>query len=277
MTTFDTWYQQLINNILINGVEEINERTGFKTKIITGVSGSFRTADGFPALTLRKIPVKLFVAEQVWYLQGKRELDFFQQFSKIWDDFKDDDGNTVESGYGYRWRNFFKRDQIEGLVTMLQNEPSSRQGVVITWDPNTDGLASAKKKNVPCVPMFVVNIVGGELNLHFLFRSNDVMLGLPHDMAGFALLQLILAQKLGVKPGWLYYSGTHCHIYENHYEQAGDLASRTQHHAEIILNLPENSYERAIAEDASLVEEITENILLQYQPLGKVKPMKIAL
>jgi len=278
MTKFDFWYKQLVNEILVNGIEEQNERTGLKTKIITGISGTFYPAQEFPLLTLRKIPIKLFVAEQIWYLQGETNLDFFQKFSKIWDDFKDDgEANTVESGYGYRWRGFFGRDQIESLIEMLQKEPSSRQGVVITWDPNTDGLASAKKKNVPCVPIFTVNIVGNKLNLHFVFRSNDVMLGLPHDIAGFAILQMILAQKLGVEVGALHYSGSHCHIYENHYEQAEEISQRSNEHLPVLLKLPENSFERAIAKDEDLVKEISQILESQYQPMGKVRRMKIAL
>ena len=148
---------------------------------------------------------------------------------------------------------------------------------MITWDPNTDGLASAKKKNVPCVPMFTVNIVGNKFNLHFVFRSNDVMLGLPHDIAGFALLQMILAQKLGIEAGALHYSGSHCHIYENHYQQAEEISQRSNEHLPVLLKLPENSFDLAIAKDEELVKEISQILESQYQPMSKVKRMKIAL
>ena len=94
MTKFDQWYQQLVRTILTEGVQEFNRRTGHHTKIITGVAQTFRPAEEFPLLTLRKIPIKLFVAEMIWYLQGTKELSFFQKFSRIWDDFKDDDCNT---------------------------------------------------------------------------------------------------------------------------------------------------------------------------------------
>jgi thymidylate synthase len=161
---------------------------------------------------------------------------------------------------------------------MFQKEPSSRQGVVITWDASSDGLNGEKKKNVPCVPLWTANIVGGELNIHFLFRSQDIMLGLPHDVAGFALLQLILAQKLGVKPGFLHYSGSHCHIYENHYEQARTLLTRENpDHKPVVLDLPANSYDRAVAKDEALVMEIFESLNMQYFPLAKLGKMQIAL
>ena len=277
MTKFDQWYQQLVRTILTEGVQEFNLRTGYYTKIITGVAQTFRPAEEFPLLTLRKIPIKLFVAEMIWYLQGTKELSFFQKFSRIWDDFKDDDGNTVSTSYGYRWRSFFARDQIAGLIVLLEKDPSSRHGVVVTWDPNSDGLNSPPKKNVPCVPIWTVNIVGGELHLHFLFRSQDVMLGLPHDIAGFALLQMILAQRLGVKPGLLHYSGSNVHIYENHFKQAEKLLNRHHEHPPVQLVLPENTFTRAEQKDESLVLEIVEQLSSQYQPLPSLGKMPIAL
>jgi thymidylate synthase len=277
ISTINNFYQSLVSEIIHNGIEEKNERTGFKTKIVSGINATFEPADEFPLLTLRKIPLKLFIAEMVWYLQGVKELDFFQQYSRIWDDFMDE-GNVAESGYGYRWRNHFGRDQISSLVAMLERDPSSRQGVVVTWDANNDGLDSAPKKNVPCVPMWVANIVGGKLNLHFTFRSNDIMLGMPHDIAGFAILQAILAQRLGVEIGKLHYSGIHCHIYENHYAQAEELIKRDlPQESKIKLHLPANSYERAMAGDLELVNEIFEDLKSQYNPLASLGKMQIAL
>jgi thymidylate synthase len=160
---------------------------------------------------------------------------------------------------------------------MLKNEPSSRQGVIVTWDPDSDGLASPKKKNVPCVPIWVANVVGGKLNLHIVFRSNDVMLGLPHDVAGFALLQHILAQETGHEVGKLHYSISHAHIYENHYPNAEKLLERDHEHKEIKLQLLENAYKRAIEKDEKLVREIHENLKEQYDPLPSLGKMQIAL
>jgi thymidylate synthase len=277
ISTINNFYQSLVSEIINHGTEEKNERTNYKTKIVTGINATFEPNAEFPLLTLRKIPLKLFIAEMVWYLQGVKELDFFQQYSRIWDDFMDE-GNVAESGYGYRWRNHFGRDQISSLVAMLERDPSSRQGVVVTWDANNDGLDSAPKKNLPCVPMWVANIVGGKLNLHFTFRSNDIMLGMPHDIAGFAILQAILAQRLGVEIGKLHYSGIHCHIYENHYAQAEELIKREQpKESKIKLHLPANSYERAMAGDLELVNEIFEDLKSQYNPLASLGKMQIAL
>jgi len=275
MTNFDQLYKDFLFKVYNQGVEEINQRTGYKTKILTGAHFDINAAK-FPLLTLRKIPLKLFVAEQIWYLQGTKELDFFQRYSKIWDDFKEED-NTVDSGYGYRWRNYFKRDQIQSLLNMLTKEPSSRQGVVVTWDPTSDGLDAPKKKNVPCVVMFVANIVNSKLNFHVIFRSNDIMLGVPHDISGFALLQHILAQKLGVEVGMLHYSISHAHIYSNHYKQTEDLLSRHNNHKEIKLVLPLNSYDRAVSGDLELVDEIWQNLKNQYNPLESLEKMQIAI
>jgi len=275
MTTFDKTYKDFLFKVYNQGIEETNQRTAYKTKILTGAHFDI-SASKFPLLTLRKIPLKLFIAEQIWYLQGTKELDFFQKYSRIWDDFKEED-NTVDSGYGYRWRNYFKRDQISSLINMLQNEPSSRQGVVVTWDPATDGLDAPKRKNVPCVIMFVANIVSGKLNFHVIFRSNDIMLGVPHDISGFALLQHILAQKLGVGVGNLHYSISHAHIYENHYKQTEELLSRHNSHQEIKLILPENTYDRAVSGDLELVDEIWQNLKAQYYPLEPLEKMQIAI
>lgn len=276
MTTFDSVYRDLLQDIMQNGALELNERTGLHTRIRTGAHFDLDVSKAFPLLTLRKIPLKLFVAEQVWYLQGENKLDFFQKFSRIWDDFMEED-NTVESGYGYRWRGFFGRDQVDSLLQMLRDEPSSRQGVVVTWDPNTDGLASAKKKNVPCVPVWVANIVNGKLNFHVIFRSNDVMLGLPHDVAGFALLLKMLAQELEVEPGMMHYSISHAHVYENHFPNAEMLLTRSNEHPDVNFELPSDCYKRALSKDESLVHEILESMQSVYEPLPGVGRMQIAL
>ena len=118
--------------------------------------------------------------------------EFLNKFTRIWDDFSSLSG-VVTAAYGWRWRHEFGRDQIGELVKSLKQDPSNRQGVVLAWNPGGDGLGSKQKLNVPCPFGFTVNIIGGKLNLHNLVRSNDMILGFPHDVAGFALLQRILA------------------------------------------------------------------------------------
>lgn len=278
MTRFDQMYSDLVGRIYRDGFEELNERTGKHTKILPGVTYELEPTKGFPLLTLRKIPIKIFCAEAVWMISGSKQLEFMRQFTKIWDEFAESDG-TMETAYGYRWRHHFGRDQLLHLVEHLRKEPSSRQGVVVMWDPASDGLLAPKKKNVPCPFCWTANIVGGKLNLHLIIRSNDMMLGNPHDTAGFALIQAMLAQELGVGIGKYTVSISHAHIYDNHYSQAEELLGRIgQHeHPEIICQLPEKSFERALQADPTLVEEIFQNFKAQYNPLPPVEKMQIAV
>jgi thymidylate synthase len=134
-----------------------------------------------------------------------------------------------------------------------------------------------KKKNVPCPYTFTVNIIGGRLHLHNVVRSNDVMLGCPADVAGFALLQCILAQKLGVRPGIYSHSISNAHIYSNHYAGAEEIMRRTNDHPTIRLELPPNSFEKAEKMDKELTDAIIENLTNQYHPLEAITGLKIAL
>lgn len=260
------------------GIEEENKRTGHKTKAIPGLTFSIDIEkDGFPMLTLRKIPTKMFIAEQIWFISGSRKpSDFLGDFTKIWDDFTNP-GGVITVAYGYRWRRHFGRDQLKLLLDLLKKDPSSRHGVIVTWDPASDGLGGAIKKNVPCPFTFTVNIIGGKLNLHNVIRSNDMMLGMPADTAGFALLQCILAQELGVKPGIYTHTISNAHIYDIHYDAAKEVISRKNEHPTIKLDLPANTFSRAEKRDKLLVEEIAENISKQYQPMEAIKGIKIVL
>ncbi len=278
MTNFDRIYQEIVARIMKSGIIEFSERTGRKTKSLPGVHFSLDLEkDGFPLLTLRKIPIKMFVAEQVWFLSGARKPeDFLNEYTKIWNDFENP-GGVVTVAYGFRWRKHFGRDQIKGLINLLKNEPTSRQGLVISWDPASDGLSLQKKKNVPCPFAFTVNIIGGRLHLHNFIRSNDVILGLPTDVAGFALLALILAQKLKIKPGIYSHSISNAHIYDNHFFGAKEIIKRTNNHKKINLRLPTNTFDRAEKKDRSLTEEIIATLEKQYKPLNKIKGLKITL
>lgn len=279
MSAFDRQYQKVLRDILKNGVEELNKRTGHKTKIIPGVY--FQIDDGFPLLTLRKIPLRIFTAEMVWYLMGSRlPSEFLQKFTKIWDDFTNING-VVSTSYGYRWRRHFGRDQIGEALKLLKKDPSSRQAVVVTWDPADDGLTNTltvrKKMNVPCPFSFVINITAGKLNLYSVARSTDMILGLPHDVAGFALLQRILAACLGYKIGRYVFTTAHAHIYDNHYGAARKLARRKNNHPEIKLVGKKDWFKRAEKGDEGLVSEIVGQLEKQYQPLPAIKDLRIAI
>ena len=278
MTMYDKIYQDLIGKIMREGIREVNGRTGHETVAVPGMHFNIDLEkDGFPLLSLRKIPIKLFVAEQVWYIMGSRKpADFLREFTHIWDDFTNP-GDVVTVAYGYRWRTHFGRDQLRLLIELLKKDPSSRHGVVVTWDPGSDGLGGIGKKNVPCPYTFTVNIIGGRLHMHNIVRSNDMILGFPHDVAGFALLQCILAQKLEMRPGIYSHSISNAHIYDIHYEAAQELLGRSIEQQPVILTLPNNSFERAERGDKILVAEIAQSLSQGYNPGEAIKGLKIVL
>jgi len=276
MTSFDAQYKQAIAEIMDNGIDVPNPWSGRITRMVPGMTLRVDVSECFPLLTLRKIPLKLFIAEQIWYLMGENKPDWMRQFTKIWDEFTDENG-IIQAAYGYRWRHHFGRDQMDLLVRHLKENPASRHAVVITWDPADDGFGLDKKLNVPCPYTFTVNIAGGKLHLHNIIRSNDMMLGCPHDAAGFALLQCILAEKLGVEPGIYTHSISNAHIYDNHFDAARELLEREHLHGPVAFRAPAGAYDRAVKGDETLVQEIFASLSSQYQPLDKITGMKITV
>jgi len=278
MTKFDSLYQDMLRRIVEEGVREKNARTGHEVCAVPGMHFSIDIEkDGFPILTLRKIPIKMFVAEQIWFISGARKpADFLRDFTKIWDAFTNP-ADTVTVAYGYRWRKHFGRDQLGALLKLLKKDPTSRHGVIVTWDPASDGLGGTKKANVPCPYTFTVNIIGGRLHLHNMVRSNDMVLGFPADVAGFALLQCILAQKLGVGVGVYSHSISNAHMYDNQYEAVEEMLKRTNDHKPIKVVLPKNTFDRAEKKDIKLVEEIAGPIMAQYDPLPAIGGLTIVL
>jgi len=282
MTEFDRKYIKLVKKIYTHGIVERDERTGHESKKLFGEQLVFNLAKEFPLLTLRKIPLKIFIAEQVWFISGsKRPDDFLQKFTKIWDDFTEKDG-TVGAAYGYRWRKHFQRDQLFQLIEHLKQSPHSRQALVMMWDPADDGLYGTNligtyKKNAPCPFGFAVNVIKNKFHMHLFIRSSDIILGAPHDIAGFALLQYILAAKLGYKPGKLVVALTNVHIWDNHFEQIENFISRTNSHLPIKFIANPDYFDRAEKKDETLVEEIFTQIKSQYHPLDKIEGLKIVL
>ena len=277
LNQFDIQYVKILKDILENGYKEKNIRTQHICKSLPGLTMKFDLSEGFPLLTLRKIPLKVFIAEQVWFLMGNKNLAFLQRFTKIWDDFAEAN-NCVQSAYGYRWRKHFGRDQIEGLIKLLQKDPTSRHGVIMIWDPSDDGLFfGTKKKNVPCPYTFTVQIIGGKLHLHLIIRSNDMMLGNPHDVAGFALLSYFLAEKLKVPVGFLTISISNAHIYDIHFDQAEEIIKRKIIHPSVKFKCPKNALIRAEEGDEVLVEEIFGMLKKEYNPQESLGSMKIVL
>lgn len=283
MTKFDQIYRDMVTRIMTEGEDELNkskqagsERATYYTRAIPGMHFSIDIEkDGFPLLTLRKVPVKAPIAEQSWFILGSRKPeDFLREYTKIWDAFTNPN-DVVTVAYGYRWRRHFGRDQLALLIDLLKSEPGSRHGVIVMWDPAQDGLSLTKKKNVPCPYTFTVNIIGGRLHLHLIVRSNDIILGAPFDIAGFAFLQCVLAQKLGVKSGVYSHSISNAHIYDSHFEAAKELMKRTNDHKKIVLELPENTFDEIEKRNKEVVDKVIENLTGQYTPMDPISGIKI--
>lgn len=276
MAQFDVQYRDALEKIMTEGQEELNQRTGHKTRSLPGLT--LEVEGEFPILTLRKIPIRVFVSEQIWFISGSRRPDdFLRDHTKIWDDFTNING-IVTAAYGYRYRYYFGRDQLGKLIELLEEDPSSRHGVVSAWDPATDGLAAKQlRKNVPCPFVFVVNIINGKLNLHNIIRSNDMILGCPHDAAGFALMQHFLAARLGVKVGKYTHSISHAHVYDVHYETAEELIKRNTSHPPVTISLKKGDFSLAEKLSERLFERISKDLEAQYNPQPPIKGLPIVL
>jgi len=273
----DVFYRSFLFDVL-QEPEEYNSRTNTNVRALPGIT--FQTdlqSEGFPLLSLRKIPYS-FIPEQMWFLSGSNKVDWLERHTKIWSSFKESD-NTISSAYGHRWRHWdgggSNVDQLNIVLKKLKEDNSSRHGVVLMWDPWQDLVT--KQKNVPCPYTFTLNIIRGRLNLHLIVRSNDMILGFPTDVAGFALLQLILAQYLEVPPGVYTHSISNAHIYSTlHDSIAEELLNRPVGPEKVEIELPMFSYERATNLDDLLVSQIKENIT-GYFPGTPIKNIPIAL
>ncbi len=282
----DRQYGDILRRILWSGTEEVNKRTGMKCMSLPGVTFQVDLRTDFPLINLRKIPIKNFIAEQMFFLSGGNSTQWLSTKTKIWDSFLEADGKLT-AAYGHRWRHHFKEaghpiNQIEVVLTKLKVDSSDRHGVVMMWDPSTDLLV--KQKNVPCPFSFSLMIIGGRLHLHLIVRSNDMVLGFPTDAAGFALLQLILAQELGVEPGIYTHSISNAHIYEDHYDAAATMARRVyadigepEIFRSVKIGLPEKAYRKAIDLDEGLYMDLIASVEAQYRPLEAITGLKLSV
>ena len=215
---FDQIYLDIIYHLRVEGIWQKNQRTG--TLVLASHGYSFKwPMSNAPLSTLRPMYLKTMAAELAWMLSGEKSTAWLKQYTHIWDDFEVN--GEVERAYGYRWRHAFGYDQIQHIISTLQRDPSSRQCVLMSWDPREDGVKPAK--NIPCPYTAVVNIIAGKLNIHLTLRSNDVLYGLPYDVGMYTLLGHALAESLGVEVGTLFYSIAHLHLYENQMKAAAAL------------------------------------------------------
>ena len=286
MKEFDQQYQDLTRRIMTEGAKTTNKRTGEQVRELPHQRIQIHGDQGYPFLTLRRLRPEACTAEMLWSLSGsRRPADFLTRHAHFWDDFTLLDG-VVTSAYGYRWRREFGRDQILDLINLLTVDPTSRHGTVLTWDPRSDGLnpdKSTQKKNIPCLPGFTVNIIGGKLHLHNWIRSNDDIPGLPYDVAAFALLQRLLAAHFRVGIGTYTHDISNAHIYQRHFVAARTLIRRTNDHPPIHFELQPDYLTRALNSDRDpdvlddLTIEIANLIKINYHPLPGIKGITVAL
>lgn len=270
MSHWDSYYLVALDDIIHRGKKQTNQRTGQGLTAYPGLHFRIELDRGFPVLTTRKVPLKLFTAEMVWFCSGSDDITWLQKYTKVWNKFLETNGKLA-APYGYRWRHSFGRDQLRNAIIALKKDPTNRQVVVATWDARRDGLTNqGRVKNVPCLPMWNPNIIDGKLNLAVEVRSNDMILGCPHDVAGFALLAHFLAATLDVEPGILSYHISHAHIYDAHLDAAKTLVDRIGYgHPDINFMANQSWMGMAMAGVESGMDKVVSEILQVLEPQYK--------
>jgi len=203
------------------------DRTGTGTYSLFGHQMRFNLADGFPLVTTKKCHLKSIIHELLWFLQGDTNIKYLKENGvRIWDEWADEDGN-LGPVYGYQWRswpapNGGSIDQISQLVAMIKSNPDSRRLIVSAWNP----ALVEQMALPPCHALFQFYVADGKLSCQLYQRSADIFLGVPFNIASYALLTLMVAQVCGLQPGDFIWTGGDCHLYANHLEQADLQLSR---------------------------------------------------
>ena len=213
-------YLDLIRRILETGAPQ-EDRTGVGTLSVFGHQMRFDLAAGFPVLTTKKLHLRSIIIELLWFLRGDTNIGWLKENKvSIWDEWADGNGD-LGPVYGKQWRDWIGPDgshidQIAQLIDMINRNPGSRRQIVSAWNP-----ADVPKMALPpCHLLFQTHVANGRLSLQLYQRSCDVFLGVPFNIASYALLTHILAQQCGLEPGEFVWTGGDCHLYSNHLEQA---------------------------------------------------------
>jgi thymidylate synthase len=213
-------YHDLLERILADGAEK-HDRTGTGTLSIFGHQMRFNLSAGFPMLTTKRLPLKAIVHELLWFLRGDTNIKYLHEHGvTIWDEWADENGD-LGPVYGSQWRSWPAPDgghidQIRNVVEMIRKNPDSRRLIVTAWNPaEVDKMALP-----PCHCLFQFYVANGKLSCQLYQRSADVFLGVPFNIASYALLTMMVAQVTGLKPGDFVHSLGDTHLYSNHLEQA---------------------------------------------------------
>ena len=220
-------YLELVKHVLDNGVFK-GDRTGTGTKSVFGYQMRFNMADGFPLLTTKKVHLKSIIHELLWFLQGSTNVHYLQENGvRIWNEWAADDGELGPI-YGYQWRSWPDYDgghidQISDVIEQIKHNPDSRRLIVSAWN-----VAQVPQMALPpCHTLFQFYVADGKLSLQLYQRSGDIFLGVPFNIASYALLLLMVAQVTGLEPGEYIHTLGDAHIYSNHFDQVNEQLQRT--------------------------------------------------
>ena len=258
----DVAYEELLADILLHGTPK-GDRTGTGTRSLFARQLRYDLAQGFPRITTKFVAMKAVKGELLWFLKGSTNIGWLtEQGITIWDEWADADGG-LGPVYGAQWRSWPARDggaidQISALIHTLRTDPDSRRMLVSAWNVSElDRMALA-----PCHAFFQCYVAGGRLSLQVYQRSADMFLGVPFNIASYALLTHMLAQQAGLEPGELVWTGGDCHIYSNHVEQVREQLSRVPR----AYPFPTLRLERAESIDAYTMEGIDASQGYQHHP-----------
>ncbi|MBA8839423.1 thymidylate synthase [Brucella haematophila] len=220
-------YLDLLQHVLDNGTDR-GDRTGTGTRSVFGYQMRFNLEEGFPVLTTKKLHLRSIIYELLWFLKGDTNIAYLKENGvSIWDEWADEKGD-LGPVYGYQWRSWPAPDgrhidQIANLMKMLHGNPNSRRLIVSAWNPAlVDEMALP-----PCHCLFQFYVADGKLSCQLYQRSADIFLGVPFNIASYALLTMMIAQVAGLKPGEFIHTLGDAHIYSNHFEQARLQLTRT--------------------------------------------------
>ena len=220
-------YLDLLQHVLDNGVDR-GDRTGTGTRSVFGYQMRFNLEEGFPVLTTKKLHLRSIIHELLWFLKGDTNIAYLKENGvSIWDEWADENGD-LGPVYGYQWRSWPAPDgrhidQIANLLKMLHGNPNSRRLIVSAWNPAlVDEMALP-----PCHCLFQFYVADGKLSCQLYQRSADIFLGVPFNIASYALLTMMIAQVTGLKPGEFVHTLGDAHIYANHFGQAREQLTRT--------------------------------------------------
>jgi thymidylate synthase len=219
-------YLRLINHILENG-EEKGDRTGTGTLSVFGYQMRFDLSKGFPMVTTKKVHLKSIIHELLWFIKGDTNVKYLQENGvRIWNEWADENGD-LGPVYGKQWRDWKDNngrtiDQLEQVIDMIKNNPNSRRIIVSAWNVGElDEMAL-----MPCHAFFQFHVANGKLNCQLYQRSADVFLGVPFNIASYAILTHMIAQICGLDAGTFVHTLGDAHLYTNHLEQARLQVSR---------------------------------------------------